>query len=122
MESKITGSANTPGVRQNGTFISGPNCGQLTIGISSTTPKEQACKVSDQSNKGIDHHDQINTLEMHQLAEDDVPAIQNGQGQCQIVYYAEEIDYVQSDYHNNKSIDASMQKMTSPDLTVSELK
>ncbi|OIT22356.1 hypothetical protein A4A49_32239 [Nicotiana attenuata] len=111
-ESKITGSANTPGVRQNDTSIFGPNCGQLTIGISSTTPKEQACKVSDQSNKGIDHHNQIKTRETHQLAGDDVPAIQNGQCQCQIVCYAEEIDNVQSDCHKNKSIDARMQKTT----------
>ncbi|OIT23871.1 hypothetical protein A4A49_27967 [Nicotiana attenuata] len=91
LQSKETDSESTPGVRQIDTLNFEPTGEQLVFGISSPTPKEHPCKISAQSNMGIDHHDHANSPGTHQLAGVGVPEFQTIQNQCQTIHNVEEI-------------------------------
>lgn len=91
MQSLIPGSSILSGARQNDTLVSGPIRSQPQIGNPSTSSKEHVCKVSSQSNTPIDHHDQLRSSKVHQLAGQGVSVNQLSQNQFQTTSAAQKI-------------------------------
>ncbi|OIT36371.1 hypothetical protein A4A49_01970 [Nicotiana attenuata] len=85
LQSKLPASVTVTGVRQNDIFTFEQTGNNPIIGNASPTPKDHLCKVSSQSTQGIDHHDQLSSSDLHQLAGHGVPGKLTAPNQCQYV-------------------------------------